>query len=106
MEYGIIEASSRQYWIEQGKIIDVNNLNIKLGSTIEINHILFGRNKETIFIGKPYLTQTKVEASIKKHFLGPKVIIYKMKPKKKYRRKNGHRQQLTRLLINKINFLT
>jgi large subunit ribosomal protein L21 len=104
MEYSIIEASSRQYWIEQGKIIDINNLNIKLGSTIQINHILFCRNKDTIFIGKPYLTEVKIEAIIQKHFLGPKVIIYKMKPKKKYRRKNGHRQQLTRLFINKITF--
>jgi large subunit ribosomal protein L21 len=104
MEYGIIEASSRQYWIEEGKIIDVNNLAIKIGSTILINQILFYRNKNEIFIGKPYLTQVKVEAVIKKHFLGPKLIIYKMKPKKKYRRKNGHRQQLTRLLINKIIF--
>lgn len=104
MEYGIIEASSKQYWIEQGKIIDVNNLDVKSGSTIEINQILFCRNKEEILIGKPYLTQIKVEAIIKKHFLGPKVIIYKMKPKKKYRRKNGHRQQLTRLLIQKIIF--
>lgn len=104
MEYGIIEASSRQYWIEEGKIIDVNNLAIKTGSTILINQILFCRNKNEIFIGKPYLTQVKVEASIQKHFLGPKIIIYKMKPKKKYRRKNGHRQQLTRLLIKKIIF--
>jgi large subunit ribosomal protein L21 len=104
MEYGIIEASSRQYWIEQGKIIDVNNLLIKSGSTIFLNQILFGRNKDKIFIGQPYLTQIKVEASIEKHFLGPKILVYKMKPKKKYRRKIGHRQQLTRLVIHKISF--
>jgi large subunit ribosomal protein L21 len=104
MEYGIIEASGRQYWIEQGKFIEVNNLSIKSGSKILIRRVLFGRNKDEIFIGKPYLTQVKVEATVGKHFLGPKVIIYKMKPKKKYRRKNGHRQQLTRLLIEKITF--
>lgn len=104
MEYGIIESSSRQYWIEEGKIIDVNNLIIKTGSTILINQILFYRSKNQIFIGKPYLTEIKIEALIKKHFLGPKIIIYKMKPKKKYRRKKGHRQQLTRLLIKNISF--
>jgi large subunit ribosomal protein L21 len=104
MEYGIIEASGRQYWIEQGKFIEVNNLTIKSGSKILIRRVLFGRNEEEIFIGKPYLPQIKVEAIVGKHFLGPKVIVYKMKPKKKYRRKQGHRQQLTRLLIDKITF--
>jgi large subunit ribosomal protein L21 len=104
MEYGIIEASGRQYWIEEGKFIEVNNLALKSGSKILIRRVLFGRNGNEIFIGKPYLTEVKVEATVGQSFLGPKVIVYKMKPKKKYRRKNGHRQQLTRLMINKITF--
>jgi large subunit ribosomal protein L21 len=104
MEYAIIEASGRQYWIEQGKFIEVHNLAIKSGSKILIRRVLFSRNQEEIFVGKPYLTDVQVEASVGKHFLGPKVIVYKMKPKKKYRRKNGHRQQLTRLMIEKITF--
>lgn len=104
MEYGIIEASGRQYWIEEGKFIEVNNLAIKSDSKILIRRVLFGRNENEIFIGKPYLTEVKVEAIVGKHFLGSKVIVYKMKPKKKYRRKNGHRQQLTRLFIEKITF--
>ena len=82
MEYGIIEASGRQYWIEQGKFIEVNNLAIKSGSKILIRRVLFGRNEEEIFIGKPYLPQIKVEAIVGKHFLGPKVIVYKMNQKK------------------------
>ena len=104
MEYGIIEACGRQYWIEEGKFIEVNTLSLKSGSKILIRRVLFGRNQDEIYIGKPYLPQVKVEATVGKHFLGPKVIVYKMKPKKKYRRKNGHRQQLTRLLIDKITF--
>lgn len=104
MEYGIIEASSKQFWIEQGKFIDINNLRIKVGSIIGINRTLLFRKKDAILIGKPYLNEIKVEATIKKHFLGPKIIVYKMKPKKKYRRKKGHRQHLTRLLIQKIGF--
>jgi large subunit ribosomal protein L21 len=104
MEYGIIEASGRQYWVEKGNFIEVNNLPIKIGSKILIRRVLFGRNHDDIFIGRPYLSQVKVEAIIGKNFLGPKVMVYKMKPKKKYRRKNGHRQQLTRLWIEKITF--
>jgi large subunit ribosomal protein L21 len=103
MEYGIVEASSKQYWIEQGKIIDINNLGIKTGSTIEINRILFFRKNEEILVGNPYLNKISIKATIKKHFLSPKILVYKMKPKKKYRRKKGHRQHLTRLLIQKVN---
>lgn len=104
MEYGIIEASGRQYWIENGIFIEINNLLIKSGTKILIRRILFGRKDDEVFIGKPYLPQIKVEAIVGKHFLDSKVVVYKMKPKKKYRRKNGHRQQLTRLLIEKITF--
>lgn len=104
MKYAIIEASGRQYWVESGRFIEVNNLEIKSGSRILIRRVLFGRDEKNIFIGKPYLEEIQVEAIVGKHFLGPKIIIYKMKPKKKYRRKNGYRQQLTRLLIDKINY--
>mgnify|MGYP003504395761 CR=1 FL=1 len=69
MEYGIIEASGRQYWVEQGKFIEVNNLDIKSGSKILIRRVLFGRNEDEIFIGKPYLAQIKVEAIVGKNFL-------------------------------------
>lgn len=104
MEYAIVEASGRQYWIEKGKFIEVHNLGIKSGSKILIRRVLFGRNQKEVFIGKPYLTKVKIEAIVGKHFLGPKILVYKMKPKKKYRRKNGHRQQLTRLTIEKLTF--
>ncbi len=104
MEYVIIEASGRQYWVEPGKFFEVNNLAMKSGSQILIRRVLFGRYNEEIFIGKPYLPEIKVEALVDRHFLGPKVLVYKMKPKKKYRRKNGHRQQLTRIHIKNIIF--
>jgi large subunit ribosomal protein L21 len=104
MKYIIIEASGRQYWVESGKFIDMNNLSIQSGSKISIHRVFFGKNEEDIFIGKPYLPNIKVEALVQKHFLGPKIIVYKMKPKKKYRRKNGHRQQLSRVFIEKITF--
>jgi large subunit ribosomal protein L21 len=104
MEYAILEASGKQYWVEPGRFIEVNNLAIKAGTKILVRRVLFGRKEEEVLIGKPYLTQVKVEAVVGKDFLGPKLLIYKMKPKKKYRRKNGHRQQLTRLFIEKIGF--
>jgi large subunit ribosomal protein L21 len=104
MQYAIIEISGRQYWIETGKFIDVNNLNLKSGSKIFLRNILFAKNKTDLYIGRPYLSQIHVEAIVGRPRLGPKILVYKMKQKKKYRRKNGHRQLLSRLLIGKINF--
>nr|QWK41717.1 ribosomal protein L21 [Akkesiphycus lubricus] len=102
MEYAIIEASGRQFWVEPKKFIEFNRLIIKIGSTILIRRVLFYKNETNTFIGQPYLNDVVVKGIISKHFLGPKVLVFKMKPKKKYRKKIGHRQKLTRLLINKI----
>jgi large subunit ribosomal protein L21 len=102
MEYAIVEASGKQHWIEIGKFIDLNKLGMKLGTKVRIRRILAGRNGEKMIIGSPYLLNPVIEGIIGRHFLAPKVIVYKMKPKKKYRRKNGHRQSLSRLLISKI----
>ena len=102
MEYAIIEASGRQFWVEPKKFIEFNRLILKVGSTILIRRILFAKNKTATHIGQPYLQNILVKGKISKHFLGPKVLVFKMKPKKKYRKKIGHRQKMTRLLIHKI----
>lgn len=102
MEYIILEAGGKQYWAESGKFLEVRGLNLKSGTKLLVRRVLFGRTNDEILIGKPYLSQLKVEATVGKHFLGSKVFVYKMKPKKKYRRKNGHRQQLCRLHLEKI----
>nr|YP_011005591.1 50S ribosomal protein L21 [Cutleria multifida]WAM62595.1 50S ribosomal protein L21 [Cutleria multifida] len=102
MEYAIIEASGRQFWVEPKKFIEFNRLILKIGSTILIRRILFVKKQTNTFIGQPYLNDFVLKGVISKHFLGPKIIVFKMKPKKKYRKKIGHRQKLTRLLINKI----
>jgi len=102
MEYAIIEASGRQFWAEPKKFIEFNRLILKIGSTILIKRILFMKNKTNTLLGQPYLNDVVVRGVISKHFLGPKIVVFKMKPKKKYRKKIGHRQKLTRLLINKI----
>lgn len=124
MEYAIIEAGGRQFWIEPKKFIEFNRIKSRVGSTITLKRILFvkktiineiphsqlkskektlKRIKETrTFIGQPYITNILIKGIISKHFLGPKVLVFKMKPKKKFRKKFGHRQQLTRLLIKEI----
>ena len=64
--------------------------------------VLMVNNGGTVELGKPYLENVQVHATVLEHFRGPKIIVYKMKPKKKMRRKQGHRQQLTRFMVDNI----
>ena len=73
MEYAIIEASGRQFWVEPKKFIELNRLVLNVGSTIIIRRILFAKTKTTTHIGQPYLRNILVKGKISKHFLGPVV---------------------------------
>mmetsp|Transcript_20261 Transcript_20261/g.25576 ORF Transcript_20261/g.25576 Transcript_20261/m.25576 type:complete len:105 (-) Transcript_20261:277-591(-) len=103
MEYAIVEISGRQFWVEPEKYYIINHVPLKLGTKLFLKKILLVNQSDKVEIGFPYLEKAKVEATILNHLEGPKVLVYKMKPKKKYRRKNGHRQKLTKLFIDKIN---
>ncbi len=102
MEYAIIEASGRQHWIELGRFIDLNQIKLKLGTTVYIKRVLLIKNQDEILLGAPFIKQHNIKGIISKHFFGPKKIIYKIKPKKKYRRKKGYRQILSRIIISNI----
>jgi large subunit ribosomal protein L21 len=102
MKYAIIEISGRQFWIETGKYYDFNRIPAELGKQITFNRILLSNNQGNISIGKPYLENIEVKGKILEHFRGKKIIVYKMRPKKKTRKKQGHRQELTRVLIQNI----
>ena len=102
MKYAIVEISGRQFWIETGKYYDFNRINTELGKQIKLNRILlFVNNGETV-IGQPYLDSVQINGKILEHFRGKKTNVYKMRPKKKTRKKQGHRQQLTRVFIEDI----
>lgn len=102
MRYAIVEISGRQFWIETGKYYDFNRIPIELGKEILLNRVLLLNDEGNISIGKPYLESVKVKGKILEHLRGKKTIVYKMRPKKKTRKKQGHRQDLTRVLIEDI----
>lgn len=104
MKYAIIEIDGRQFWIETGKYYDFNRIPIELGKRIVFNRVLLFNSDDDLFIGKPYLQDVKIKGKILQHFRGKKTVIYKMRPKKKTRKKQGHRQEMTRVLIEDINF--
>lgn len=103
MKYAIVEISGKQFWVETGKYYDFNKIPTELGKEIILNRVLLFNNQGTLFIGQPYLENVKIQGKIIQHFRGKKKIIYKMRSKKKTRRKQGYRQDLTRVLIENIN---
>ena len=103
MKYAIVEMSGRQFWIETGRYYDFNRIPTELGKEITFNRVLLFNNDGDILIGKPYLETVKIKGKILEHLRGKKTIVYKMRPKKKTRKKQGHRQELTRVLIEDIS---
>tara|TARA_B100000700_G_scaffold233164_1_gene258294 strand:+ start:819 stop:1106 length:288 start_codon:yes stop_codon:yes gene_type:complete len=70
---------------------------------LTIEKVLLLNDGKNLKLGKPYIKDAKVEIKVLEHRRGPKIIVYKMRPKKKTRRKNGHRQELTRVLVQSIS---
>jgi len=105
MKYAIVEISGRQFWVETGKYYNFNRIPTKLGQDIILNRVLLLNNDGEILVGKPYLDMVKIKGKVLEHLRGRKKLIYKMPPKKKTRKKQGHRQQLTRVLIEEINII-
>jgi large subunit ribosomal protein L21 len=102
MKYAIIEISGKQFWVESGKYYDFNRIPTELGKQITLNRVLLLNNDGNILIGQPYLESVKIIGKILEHLRGKKTIVYKMRSKKKTRKKQGHRQELTRVLIEEI----
>ncbi len=102
MSYAIIEASGKQLRVEPGRFYDINFLGSDPDDAYTIDKVLLVNNEDDITIGQPYIEGATVEGTIIKHWRGRKVLVYKMRPKKKTRKKRGHRQELTRLMINSI----
>ena len=102
MKYAIVEISGRQFRMEPGKYYDFQRIPTELGKQITLNRVLLFNNDGKLLIGKPYLESVKIQGKIFEHLRGKKTITYKMRPKKKTRKKQGHRQELTRVFIEDI----
>jgi large subunit ribosomal protein L21 len=103
MTYAIVEIGGSQIRVEPGRFYDINLLAADPESSYTIDKVLLVNNDDEITIGRPYIEGATVEGTVMRHRRGKKVIVYKMQPKKKTRKKRGHRQELTRLMIDSIN---
>ncbi|MGI8500056.1 MAG: 50S ribosomal protein L21 [Hassallia sp.] len=103
MTYAIIETGGKQLRVEPGRFYDIELLHIEAEEKVTIDAVLLVQHDGEVTIGQPLVTGATVEGTVMRHFRDRKVLVYKMKPKKKTRKKRGHRQEVTRLMIDSIN---
>jgi len=102
--YAIIETGGHQFKVAVGDQVDVELLPLEPGAEVKLERVLLvSDDAHKITAGAPFVEGASVTATVVNQYRGPKIIVFKYKPKKRYRRKIGHRQDLTRLQINAIN---
>ena len=102
MKYAIVEDGGKQYRAVEGSTIEVDHYSSEVGEQIDLEHVLLVADGEKITIGTPNIPGAKVQATIEAQVKAPKIVVFKYKPKIRYRRKAGHRQLYTRMRIDKI----
>lgn len=100
--YAIIESCGKQYKVSVGDIVFFEKLNAEEGKKVSFDKIILVSDDGKVQIGNPYVKDVKVEGKIIAHGKAKKIIVFKMKPKKNYRRKQGHRQPYTKVEITAI----
>ena len=100
--YAIVESGGKQYKAVPGATIEVDRLQLEVGAQIELDQVLLVANDEDIQVGTPTVAGASVQATVLEHTKGPKILVFKYKPKERYRRKKGHRQQYTLLQVGEI----
>ena len=100
--YAIVETGGKQYQLEEGRYVDIELLEGEKDSKVVFDKIVMIVNGKKSKVGQPYVAGASVEGKIMLHDKAKKVIVYKQRPKKGYRKKQGHRQGYTRVMISKI----
>jgi len=101
--YAIVETGGKQFRVQEGDVIFVEKINEEAGNTVVLDKVLLVSDNDTIKVGAPYLDGVSVDAKVLAQGKSKKIIVFKYKPKKGYKRKQGHRQLYTKLHIDKIN---
>jgi large subunit ribosomal protein L21 len=99
--YALMEFKGKQYKAEKGAVLEVDKIDAEVGQTVDIDSVLLVSG-DLVTVGAPYVQGVKVQAVVEGHKKAKKIIVFKYKPKKDYRRKQGHRQQHSLIKINDI----
>ena len=102
MKYAIVESGGKQYRAVEGSIIEVDRMDVEIGQQVSLASVLLLVDGDDIAVGAPIIDKARVSATVVDHVKGPKIHIFRYRPKKRIRVKTGHRQQYTRLQVNSI----
>ncbi len=100
--YAIVESGGRQYRAEEGQSFSVEKLPYEVGEQIELSNVLLLADDAEVRVGQPTVPGATVKATVIDQYRGKKIFVWKYKPKKRYRRRSGHRQSYTRLRVDEI----
>jgi len=100
--YAIIETGGKQYKVQEGDVIYVEKLGLEEGSQVTFDQVLVVGSGSEVKTGEPLVAGATVTGKVEKNGKGKKIIVFKYKPKKNYRKKQGHRQPYTKVVIEKI----
>ena len=100
--YVLVEFMGKQYKAEKGALLKVDKIDAQPGTDLNINTVLLV-SADTVTVGSPYVEGAKVSATVESHGRDPKIIVFKYKPKKDYRRNKGHRQHFSIIKIKEIS---
>ena len=100
--YAIVETGGKQYQVEEGRYVDIEKLEGDVDAKVTFDNIVMIVNGKKSKVGQPYVSGASVEGKILKQDKAKKIIVFKQRPKKGYRKKQGHRQEFTRVMISKI----
>lgn len=100
--YAIIETGGKQFKVAEGDVLKVELLHAEAGETVEIDKVLLVNKDGQLTVGKPYVEGAKVTLKVEENGKGKKIVVFKYKAKKNYRKKKGHRQPYTKVTVEKI----
>jgi large subunit ribosomal protein L21 len=100
--YAIIELKGKQYKVEKGQELYVDLLDSETGSSVEIDKVLLLNDDKNVQVGQPYVTGAAVKVKVEKEVKGQKLVVFKFKRKKRYKKKKGHRQNYNKITVEEI----
>ena len=100
--YAVIETGGKQYRVQEGDVLKVEKIEANVGDTVTIDRVLLVAQDEAVKVGSPLVDGAKAMLKVVEHGKGEKIIVFKYKPKKNYRRKQGHRQPYTKVRVEAL----
>jgi large subunit ribosomal protein L21 len=100
--YAIVQSGGKQYKVSPGDVVKVERLEVEVGDKVELTEVLLVQDQDRLLVGKPVVKQAKVLAEVNQQARSRKIVVFKKKRRKNYRRTKGHRQSFTQLKITEI----